>query len=287
MINLAKITFRDEVLRSLANLHFSNSLSKFLLLVLATVVMCCKPNADHSQKSGIAISFDDHFIDEWYALRPLFKKYDAKVTFYVTCGDSLKPGEIAKLKELEEDGHEIGFHGTIHGKSTEIIAAGGPQGYYTTEIEPGMRFMSAAGFRPTSYAHPGGNHNETVDSVLYANGFKIIRDVAIAKRQLYGYQIYALPPRLMPWIFYDFDKEKSVDALLIDTDARLTEEEMRDAIQKAKETHTALMLFGHEPLYKAPENGEYGFSVAFLEVILKEAKAQKLHFYTMSELADQ
>ncbi|CAG5074365.1 hypothetical protein DYBT9623_05063 [Dyadobacter sp. CECT 9623] len=260
---------------------------KLLLILVGFYTLSCQPKSSEQNRAGIAISFDDHFIEEWYALRPLFQKYGAKVTFYITCSDSLTTDEISKLKQLEKDGHEIGFHSTTHGKSTEIIAAGGPEGYYTAEIKPGMKYMNAAGFSPTSYAHPGGNHNETVDSVLYANGFKIIRDVAISKRKLLGFQIYALAPRLMPWIFYDFKKEKSVDALLIDTDTGLTETSMKEAIRRAKETHTALMLFGHEPLYKAPENGEYGFSVNFLETILKEAKAQNLHFYKMSELADQ
>ena len=258
-----------------------------LLILVGFYGFSCQRKGSEENRAGIAISFDDHFINEWYALRPLFQKYGAKATFYITCSDSLTADEILKLKQLEKDGHEIGFHSTNHGKSTEIIAAGGPAGYYTAEIEPGMEYMNAAGFKPTSYAHPGGNHNATVDSVLYANGFGIIRDVAISKRKLLGFQIYALAPRLMPWIFYDFKKQKSVDALLIDTDTGLTEIDMKEAIQRAKETRTALMLFGHEPLYKAPENGEYGFSVDFLETILKEAKAQNLYFYKMSELADQ
>jgi hypothetical protein len=144
--------------------------------------------------------------------------------------------------------------------------------------------MKLAGFEPQSYAHPGGDHNDQVDSVLLASGFKILRDVAISRRRMFGVQLYALAPRLMNHIFYPFDKEKIVDALLIDTDAELTVGEMQDAIGKAKETGTALMLFGHQPLHTAPKNGAYGFNVAFLEQILKEAQRQKLRFYTMAEL---
>jgi peptidoglycan/xylan/chitin deacetylase (PgdA/CDA1 family) len=256
-------------------------------LVLVCLAAACGNNGSEKHRAGIALSFDDHFITEWYELRPLFQKYNAKVTFFITCPDSLTAGEVFQLKQLEKDGHEIGFHSTRHGKSTEIIAAIGPEGYYKSEIEPGMKYMLAAGFKPTSYAHPGGNHNEQVDSVLFANGFKIIRDVAISKRKLFGFQIYALAPRLMQWIFYPFRKQKSVDALLIDTDSDLTETAMIEAVQKARISNTALMLFGHEPLYKAPENGEYGFSVAFLEKILSEAKKQNLYFYKMSELPAQ
>jgi peptidoglycan/xylan/chitin deacetylase (PgdA/CDA1 family) len=254
----------------------------FFLLIIFT--SACSNKAENTQKAGIAISFDDHFINDWYALRPLFQKYDAKVTFFVTCGDTLTADEITKLKQLQSDGHEIGFHGTVHGKSTETIAAVGPAKYAETELTPGLHYMKLAGFEPQSYAHPGGDHNDQVDSVLLASGFKILRDVAISRRKMFGVQLYALAPRLMNHIFYPFDKEKIVDALLIDTDAELTVGEMQDAIGKAKETGTALMLFGHQPLHAAPQNGAYGFNVAFLEQILKEARRQKLRFYTMAEL---
>ncbi|TLU98319.1 polysaccharide deacetylase [Dyadobacter luticola] len=247
----------------------------------------CMPDAKSHEQAGIAISFDDHFISDWHALRPLFKKYNAKVTFFITCPDSLTKEEVTQLKELESDGHEIGFHSTTHGKSTELIAAVGPAGYVERELKPGLGFMAAAGFFPKSYAHPGGNHNDQVDSVLFANGFKILRDVGVSRRKLFGIQIYALAPRFMNWVYYRFDQKKSVDALFIDTDSEVTEVEMAEAIQKAKDTNTALMIFGHQPLYAAPKNGQYGFNVPFLEKILREASRQKLKFYTMSELPDQ
>jgi peptidoglycan/xylan/chitin deacetylase (PgdA/CDA1 family) len=245
----------------------------------------CVKTADESHQAGVALSFDDHFINEWYALRPLFQKYDAKVTFFIMCGDSLTQDEIAKLKQLQSDGHEIGFHGTVHSKSTELIAAGAEH-YEQTELRPGMKYMADAGFFPTSYAHPGGNHNDRVDSVLFANGFKILRDVAISRRVFRGIPLWTTVPRIMSWIYYAFDQEKTVDALLIDQDSEVTEKEITEAIGKAKETNTALMLFGHKPLYAKPVGGEYGFNVSFLEIILKETQKQKLKFYTMTELVE-
>jgi len=244
----------------------------------------CQQKSANSEKAGIAISFDDHFIDEWYALRPLFQKYNAHVTFFITCPDSLTNDEISKIKQLQKDGHEIGFHGTIHGNATAMIESLGPQKYIETELEPGLRHLAETGIKPTSYAHPGGNHNDRADSVLLANGFKILRDVAQAERKLFGIPVYHFAPRIMNWIYYSFNHEQIVDALMIDEGTNISKEEIKEALKKAKDTNTALMLFGHKPLYKKPANGEYGFSVTFLETILKEAKAQNLKFYTMSEL---
>lgn len=256
---------------------------QLLFFALAITFLSCRHSSDDPAKAGIAISFDDHFIKDWHALRPLFKKYGAKATFFVTCKDSLSAEDTKLLKELEADGHEIGFHGTIHGRSTELIGVS-VKNYLDTEITPGLTGMRKAGFAPVSYAHPGGNHNPQVDSVLFANGFTILRDVAIAHRVYRGIPLYSLSPRVMNWIFYGFDHTRAVDALLIDTDSGLSEEDMRDAVERASDTGTALMVFGHQPLYAPPTNGAYGFDVGFLEKILAEASAKKLRFYTMSEL---
>lgn len=187
------------------------------------------------------------------------------------------------LKQLEKEGHEIGFHGTVHAKAAELMAAGGPKGYMETELEPGLRHMHAAGFNPTSYAHPGGNHNQRVDSVLLAKGFTTLRDVAISRRKFQGFQLYAWPPRWMNAIYYAFDGRKNVDALMIDYD-EVSEEEIADAMREAKKNGTVLMVFGHEPLYSEPRNGKYGFNVSFLAAILREANVQQLKCYTMLEL---
>jgi peptidoglycan/xylan/chitin deacetylase (PgdA/CDA1 family) len=254
----------------------------FFIFVFSLI--CCQRKPDNSEKSGIAISFDDHFINDWYALRPLFQKYDANVTFFLTCPDTLTPDEIIKIKQLQKDGHEIGFHGTIHGNATEMLKSHGPQEYIETELKPGLRYLAQIGIKPTSYAHPGGNHTDEVDSILLENGFKILRDVAQAERELFGIPVYHLAPRIMRWIYYPFNKQQIVDALMIDEGTNISENEIKEALKKAKDTNTAIMLFGHQPLYEKPKNGEYGFSVAFLETILKEAKSQNLKFYTMSEL---
>lgn len=260
-----------------------NGLRLLPLAIIAVALWSCGSPSGKPGAGGIAISFDDHFIKEWYELRPLFQKYNAKVTFFITCPDSLNAEEVAMLRQLEKEGHEIGFHGTVHAKSTELMAAGGPKGYIEAELEPGLRHMHAAGFKPTSYAHPGGNHNDRVDSVLLAKGFTTLRDVAISRRKFKGFQLYAWPPRWMNAIYYTFQGVQKVDALMIDYD-EVTEAEIAEAMQEAKDNGVALMVFGHEPLYSAPQNGKYGFDVSFLAAILREADQQQLKFYTMSEL---
>ncbi|WP_247237177.1 polysaccharide deacetylase family protein [Telluribacter sp. SYSU D00476] len=259
---------------------------KVVIVILIHVLLIgCDSTEDNLQhKGGVAISFDDHFIDEWYQLRPVFKQHGAKVTFFITCSDTISETKRRLLQDLQEDGHEIGFHGTIHGNATQLLSNAGVNGYISTELEPGMKYMRQAGFHPTSYAHPGGNHTQQADSVLLAQGFTILRDVAKNERSLYGIRLYHLPPRYMPHIYYTFDNDRTVDALTIDTDVHISQEEIREALIKARDTGTALMLFGHKPLNKEPGEGEYGFRVSFLKYTLAQADSLDLQFYTMSEL---
>lgn len=254
------------------------------VFVLLFTIGCRSENHDEKMQGGVAISFDDHFIEEWHRLAPLLKKHDAKTTFFLTCPNPLTDSEIIQLNNLQKQGHEIGYHGTIHGNATEMLANGNTENYLETEIRPGLGFMREAGFHPTSYAHPGGNHTDLADSILLAQGFTILRDVSMVERKLFGIPIYHIPPRFNPFIYYDFDGDPTVDALLIDVGANVGRDEIRDALIKANKDGTVLMLFGHKPLYGAPQSNEYGFEVSFLEHVIQQADSLGMRFYTMSEL---
>lgn len=252
-----------------------------LLSVLGACCGCRQKSGEHT--GGVALSFDDRFIAEWYSLRPLFQKYGARVTFYVN-GDTLTGEEVEMLHQLRRDGHEIGFHGTIHGNAAQLLEHHGPEGYYRVEIEPGITFFRRQGFAPTSYAHPGGTSTHRTDSVLIAAGLVKLREVSKSERYYKGIKLYHIPPSWMPHIYYNFDDRASLYALQIDRETDLSMAEMGRALAKAKSENTVLMLFGHQPLPPDPSPGLYGFDVHFLEKILAESQQLGLRFYTMSEL---
>ena len=234
-------------------------------------------------EGGVAISFDDRFIAEWYALRPLFNEFGARVTFYIT-GDTLSEEETRMLRVLQEEGHEIGFHGTIHGDARQLLRDHGAEGYLSIEIRPGLQYLRSLGFDPVSYAHPGGTSTAATDSALLANGFVTLREVSKAERHFRGIMLYHLPPARMPHIYYDFDGRKSFYALQIDRETDLSVEEMAAALEKAAGDGKVLMLFGHQPLPENPSPDQYGFKTALLRSILEESRKRGLRFYTMSEL---
>jgi peptidoglycan-N-acetylglucosamine deacetylase len=256
----------------------------FTIISFTLFQSCDFPQKELSNMGGVAISFDDYFIEEWRQLGPMFAKHGAKVTFFATIPDALPDREVRILSEFEAGGHEIGFHGTIHGNAQQLLQQGGVNNYLNTEIKPGLNFLKKAGFTPISYAHPGGNRTDRTDSILLKQGFTILRDVAKNERSLLNVKLYHISPKYMPHIFYRFDGDKTVDALLIDTDVNISKAEIKEALLRAKQTGTTLMLFGHKPLLAEPKAGEYGFRVSFLKYIVEQADSLGLRFYTMSEL---
>lgn len=255
----------------------------FYLLVglgLLGLVGCSSPKTN--QPPGIALSFDDRFINEWYQLRPLFRQYNAHVTFYITQFDSLSPTERAKLKVLQQEGHEIACHGAIHTNAVAYLKDHSLAQYMQAEVYPELQAMQRQGFNPTSFAFPGGAHTAAVDAELLKH-FVMLRDVALVERTLWGITLH-WPIRWMTSIYYRFDGDPITDGLLIDEGAGLSNEEIQTALDKAAQHGEALLLFGHKP-YAGPVPADgYGFLTRRLAFILAECTRRNMRTYTMSEL---
>jgi peptidoglycan/xylan/chitin deacetylase (PgdA/CDA1 family) len=134
------------------------SIRLLLFLVVTANLVACN-SYDHYQyrkpaQSAICLSFDDYPVDKWFELRELFLKYDAHVTFFVARFDTLTPNQIEKLRILQSDGHEIGFHGAKHLLSEYYIKDHSLDEYVQNEIIAGINKMNASGFYPTSFAYP-------------------------------------------------------------------------------------------------------------------------------------
>ncbi len=119
-----------------------------------------------SFKSGIVLTFDDRFVDQWVQQIPLFKKYDAHATFFVDHFYTLKPAQIAGLKKLQDAGHAIGSHSVNHIKAVDYVRTKGMKAYLQNEIDPSVKRLTEAGFKPTAFAYPSSSRSEEIDTAL-------------------------------------------------------------------------------------------------------------------------
>lgn len=251
-------------------------------VILIALSVACKQEKVY-QKAGIAISFDDRFVKEWYQLRPLLKKYNAKCTFFITQPDSLSHEEVAWLHQLEADGNEIGCHGAMHVRSRHYIWQFSLEEYMKNEIFHALKTMKKQGFSPKTFAHPGGSQMWYSDRELLKY-FTLLRDVSMKTRTIWGFD-YTHEIEDIDEIFHQRDGVRKVNALLIDTSAKLTIEDIKKGLRRASQEGSVMMIFGHKPFIKTThKSDEYGFDVKFLEQILQETVKLNLKTYTMQEL---
>ena len=116
------------------------------------------------RRGGVALTFDDSDVDDWFDARDLFLEYGAHVTFFVTRADRLSETRLDKLRTLEADGHAIESHGHRHLDATEVVAEYGLSAWVKDEMVAGLRDLEAAGFQPTAFAYPFGYRSRRTDA---------------------------------------------------------------------------------------------------------------------------
>ena len=124
-------------------------------------------------KGVLLLSFDDRNFSGWVNAIPLFDRYGAHATFFVS-------GEIANdvvrtLKQLRAHGHSVGLHGLRHADADTAIAAKGAEGYYADDIAKQKRTCDVCYVPVSSFAYPNCRRTEEADKIFYAKGYERVR----------------------------------------------------------------------------------------------------------------
>jgi PKD repeat protein len=220
-----------------------------------------------SSTSGIALTFDDNYIDEWYAARSIFQQYNAHVTFYVSQYNGLDENQIDKLRALQADGHEIAFHGMYHTDAAAYLETHTIQQYLDYEIIPGINLMQADGFDPVDFSYPFGvgyDNDELADALQQY--FIHLRDTSHGS------------------VYYQYGSGITmIHALGIDdTTYGQSLDDIYGYISTAKANDEIVIFYGHEPVPGNP--GSYQTSYDRLDKILKYVSDNELKTFTISEI---
>ncbi len=128
------------------------------------------------QKAGIAVTFDDDRVDNWFSYLAFLDSNQVKATFYVCKYNRFTPEQKQKLAVIQSHGHEIAFHSTNHYNMLDYVYR-----YKNTvdelmkyEVADGLTQMNKDGFYPTAFAYPYGAHNAVYDKMLMRY-FKSVR----------------------------------------------------------------------------------------------------------------
>ena len=85
----------------------------FLAVLVIVLFASCKKITEKNI-SGVVLTFDDKYIDEWYMADSALQQYHWKATFFVTKINTLTPQQIDKLHFFVSEGHLVGGHGYKH-----------------------------------------------------------------------------------------------------------------------------------------------------------------------------
>jgi hypothetical protein len=123
---------------------------------------------DQPHRAGLAFAFDDDDVSGWMSVRDVLLARHARVTFFVTRWQDISAADRTSLAILAGDGHDIEAHSVTHQDATAQVAQLGLPGYLADEVVPSYQVLADAGFHPTSYAYPFGDHDAAIDAAVLA-----------------------------------------------------------------------------------------------------------------------
>ena len=223
-------------------------------------------------EGGVVISWDvenQASVEHWYNQRAYLAELDVPFTLYVRTGEIQATG-FAMLQELQQDGHEIGFHSCYHQSALNYIFADDHtiDEYLAAEILPGLDILAGYGLRPKNFAFPTAHHFTALDNRLLEH-FDSLRSVT----------------EVSDWSFYRYNDKKVVAAYWIDYLELYPEEyQMKDifaGMRKAKRNGWVLNLQGH---LISDEDKFLHTSFDKLEEIVAYARELGLQFFKMEDL---
>jgi len=116
--------------------------------------------------AGVALSFDDAYIDHWLSGNELYARYGARLTFFIAYADGITSEQWASLHELARLGHVIEAHSRKHLRAPAYVEEHGLAAYVSDEAEPSIAALRAQGFDVTTYAYPYGSRTNELDREL-------------------------------------------------------------------------------------------------------------------------
>lgn len=126
---------------------------------------------------GLALSFDDTSVDAWFALRPLFQSYGARVTFFVSRYQNFHAEQRAELRQLAADGHAVEAHSVLHLRAPDYVEEHGLNAYVRDEVDPSIEILRGDGFAVDAFAYPFGARTDQLDHAI-AKRVPVLRSVA-------------------------------------------------------------------------------------------------------------
>jgi len=182
--NIANVIFcyhsisDDNWIFSVTPWDFEEQIRGFLKITKIVPLNSLVENIGNKSYKGSAITFDDGYEDVYKNAFPILKKYGLNASVFVIgdidkvnrdqLGCNKKLLSINQIKELKDNGWEIGYHSKTHRYFRNI-----KQKDLEKEIIDGKRNLERKlGFRIQYFAYPRGIYSKKIIDVVKKAGFK-------------------------------------------------------------------------------------------------------------------
>jgi peptidoglycan/xylan/chitin deacetylase (PgdA/CDA1 family) len=150
-----------------------------------------------SHEKVAIITFDDGWKSQYENAKPILDKYNFKATFYVICDQVGKGGRLGwqEIKQLQNEGHEIGSHSMSHVNLDEISSD--EQDY---EIVESKNCLENNGIVAHSFSYPfnsGDDDKHVLDEV--SKHYNSARTAGKVDNSKTDHQIYTIVGQSFHW----------------------------------------------------------------------------------------
>ena len=115
-------------------------------------------------EGALLLSFDDRGFAGWKEATPVFAKYGAHATFFVS--GEIDNDAVSAMKYLKERGHSVGLHGLKHADADTAIAEKGAAAYYAADILPQLESCNVSYVSVKSFAYPNCRFTDESDALF-------------------------------------------------------------------------------------------------------------------------
>lgn len=189
---------------------------------------------NENDSGGIIFTFDDQYVDGWYNFRDKFNEYHIKATFFINRPQDLTEIQVEKLKQLVNDGHEIGCHGLNHRNALDFKDS--VNQYYIVDVKPAIEKLESLGFEIKSFAYPFGNSTEQIDAFL-------LNYIPYLRKATWNMKDTTID--YYDDIFAKADSYRITNSMGIDYNYRITLKNLEKGMQRAKRNNEVLVLHDH------------------------------------------
>ncbi|MDO4628194.1 MAG: glycosyl hydrolase family 28 protein [Planctomycetia bacterium] len=232
----------------------------------------------------LLLAFDDRNFADWERAIPLFEKYGAHASFFVS-GD-FDSEAVRVAKKLMAEGHTMGMHGRTHMNVPQAFETLGKEGWWEKEITTPRRQADVAYVPVHAFAYPNNRNDAETDEFLLTRferlrtGVSDVRPYDPENKFVKDLKPLATDDRLF-FPASELSRHRVIGGVILGDAYNVDIEDVLACVRRAGERKEVVLFTSHGI---HPNAGGIHLKTEWLESILAEAKKSGVQVLGFDEL---